>query len=97
MYRPLSATWRFPVCGIFTKCYLFSLKDSQNVGLVPEIDSGTTACAEGRKKYQETIVQSNVSGCARAGIAKVQRFRPPQNHQNQWESMILHCKKHETR
>ena len=48
---------------------------------VVEIDFGTTACAEGRKKYQETTVWSKVSGCARPEIAHVQNNKQTTNKQ----------------
>ena len=64
MLRSLFATWRFPVFGHGSKCYLFCFKS------MPKINFRPIAPEEGSKKDQYSIGSSKVSGRARPEIAK---------------------------
>ena len=64
MLRPLFATWRFPVFGHGSKCYLFCFKS------MPKINFRPIAPEEGSQKDQYSIGSSKVSGRARPEIAK---------------------------
>ena len=64
MPGPLFATWRFPVFGHGSKCYLFCFKS------MPKINFRPIAPEEGSKKDQYSIGSSKVSGRAIPEIAK---------------------------